>query len=106
MSVFKWASLGFLLLASPAMAQTSPVQLGHDLVQSNCSRCHAIEARGESPNPKAPHFRELDQRYPIDSLAEALAEGIRTGHPQMPEFVFAPDEVDAIVAYLKSIQSH
>ncbi len=106
MSVFKIASLGILLLASPAMAETTQVQRGHDLVQSNCSRCHAIEAKGESPNPKAPHFRELDQRYPIDSLAEALAEGIRTGHPQMPEFVFAPDEVDAIITYLKSVQAH
>jgi K+-transporting ATPase ATPase B chain len=39
------------------------------------------------------------------NFAEALAEGIRTGHPQMPEFVFAPDEVDSIIAYLKSIQA-
>jgi len=106
MSLFKIVSLGVLLLASSAHAQSTPEQRGHDLLQSNCSRCHAIETNGESPNPKAPHFRDLDQRYPIDSLAEALAEGIRTGHPQMPEFVFVPDEVDAIIAYLKSVQTH
>lgn len=106
MSILKLASLGLFLLAGPAMAETTQVQRGHDLVQPNCSRCHAIETRGDSPDTRAPRFRDLDQRYPIDSLAEALAEGIRTGHPQMPEFVFAPDEVDAIIAYLKSIQSH
>jgi len=106
MSVFKLASLGILLVASPAIAETTPIQKGHDLIVSSCSRCHSVGAAGESPNPKAPHFRDLNQRYPIDSLAEALAEGIRTGHPQMPEFVFAPDEVDSIIAYLKSIQAH
>jgi hypothetical protein len=37
-------------------------------------------------------------------LAEALAEGIFVGHPDMPEFVFEADEVGAILAYLKSIQ--
>jgi mono/diheme cytochrome c family protein len=30
----------------------------------------------------------LGQRYSIDPLAEALAEGLYTGHPDMPEFVF------------------
>jgi len=42
----------------------------------------------------------------VDNLAEALAEGILTGHPQMPEFAFPPDDVAAIIAYLKSIQTH
>ena len=44
------------------------------------------------------------RKYPIENLAEALAEGIVSGHPDMPIFVFSPHAVDAIVAYLKSIQ--
>ena len=32
----------------------------------------------------APPFRILHTRYPIESIAEALAEGISTGHPSMP----------------------
>ena len=39
----------------------------------------------------------------IERLAEALAEGISTGHPDMPEFVAAPEQVDAIIAYIRSI---
>ena len=39
-----------------------------------------------------------------EGLAEALAEGISTGHPDMPEFVFEADEVGAIIQYLESIQ--
>jgi hypothetical protein len=46
----------------------------------------------------------LGKRYPIDSLEEALAEGMLSGHPDMPEFSFDADEVGAIIAYLKSIQ--
>ena len=46
----------------------------------------------------------LGQRYPVESLEEALGEGILSGHPDMPEFRFPANDVGAIVAYLKSIQ--
>ena len=46
----------------------------------------------------------LGQRYPIESLEESLGEGIMSGHPDMPEFVFEIRDVSAILAYLKSIQ--
>ena len=37
-------------------------------------------------------------------LEEALAEGLVTGHPDMPEFQFEARDVGAIIAYLNSIQ--
>jgi cytochrome c len=77
---------------------------GEALLTTNCARCHAVGRTGSSPHPPAPAFRTLSQRYPIDGLAEALAEGLYTGHPDMPEFVFEADDVGAILAYLKSIQ--
>jgi hypothetical protein len=46
----------------------------------------------------------LGQRYPIESLEEALGEGIVSGHPDMPEMSFDADDVGAIIAYLNSIQ--
>ena len=58
---------------------------------------------GTSPYPEAPPFRDLHRRYPIESLAEALAEGISTGHPAMPEFVATPTQIDAILSYIKSL---
>jgi mono/diheme cytochrome c family protein len=80
-------------------------QRGRVILAANCARCHAIERTGDSPHRAAPAFRTLGQRYPIDSLAEALAEGLVTGHPDMPEFVFDVEDVGAILAYLKSIQN-
>ena len=77
---------------------------GASLLTTNCSRCHAIGRDGASPHPAAPPFRTLSRKYPIEGLAETLAEGLSVGHPDMPEFVFEPDEIAAILAYLKSIQ--
>jgi cytochrome c len=42
--------------------------------------------------------------YAADSLSEALAEGLVTGHPDMPEFVFPPEDVGAIVSYLQTLE--
>ena len=77
---------------------------GETLLTTNCSRCHAINRTGNSPHSSAPPFRTLSKKYPIDGLAEALAEGFSVGHPDMPELVFEPDEIAGILAYLKSIQ--
>ena len=77
---------------------------GEVLVRENCSRCHAIGLEGASANPEAPPFRTLSSKYPIENLAESLAEGIVSGHPEMPIFVFDAHQVDAIIAYLDSIQ--
>jgi cytochrome c len=77
---------------------------GKEILQAQCGRCHAVLRSGESPNAAAPAFRTLSRRYPIDGLAESLAEGLSVGHSEMPEFVFETDEIAAILAYLKSIQ--
>ena len=86
----------------PAIAQT--LKRGEELLNRNCAPCHAVARTGESPNKIAPPFRILGQRYPIESLEEALGEGIMSGHPDMPEFSFDAGDVGAIIAYLKSIQ--
>jgi mono/diheme cytochrome c family protein len=77
---------------------------GEVLVRENCSRCHAIGTEGDSPHRDAPPFRTLSSKYPVEDLAESLAEGIVSGHPDMPIFVFSPHDVEAIIEYLQSIQ--
>lgn len=77
---------------------------GRSLLEANCSRCHAIGSNEESKHKDAPPFRVIVKRYPPDNLAEALAEGIVSGHPDMPEFAFEPDEIGAIIAYLGTLK--
>ena len=86
-------------------ADKTLVNKGEVLVRDNCSRCHAIGKEGNSPHPEAPPFRTLSSRYPIEDLAESLAEGIVSGHPDMPIFVFSPHDVEAVIEYLQSIQA-
>ncbi len=93
------------LVVVPASATAQDlVAEGRALTEERCARCHAIGAEGESRLPIAPPFRTLSELYPVESLEESLAEGIVSGHPAMPEFVFEPDEIGALIAYLRSIQ--
>ena len=77
---------------------------GEALLAKNCARCHAIGHTGASVHAEAPAFRTLSKKYSIESLAESLAEGLFTGHPDMPEFTFEAEDVGAILDYLTSIQ--
>ena len=98
------ALAGFLICARAIEAQEPMIQRGRAFAQANCARCHAIGRSGESPLPKAPPFRTLHKRYPVDDLEEALAEGIRTGHPAMPEFVLDKHQIRDLISYLKSLE--
>jgi cytochrome c len=104
------AALAAMSVAGPlsafAQEQTSLERRGESLLATRCSRCHATGRTGASVRSDAPPLRTLSSRYPVEELGEALAEGLSVGHPDMPEFVFDPDEVAAILAYLKSIQEH
>jgi cytochrome c len=87
----------------PAFA-ADDLKRGEALLQRDCARCHAIGRSGDSPDKEALAFRTLSQHYPIESLEEALGEGLMSGHPDMPEFQYDADDVGSIIAYLKSIQ--
>jgi cytochrome c len=96
--------VGFLVAVSRAETLSPAAQRGRVFVQANCAKCHAVGRTGDSPLSIAPAFRTLHERYPVESLQEALAEGIVTGHPSMPEFSLPPDQVEAVIAYLKSLE--
>jgi len=87
----------------PAHAENLKAK-GEALLTKHCARCHAIGATGESTHKEAPPFRQVVTRYPLDDLAEGLAEGLSTGHPEMPEFIFSPGEIDGILAYLQDLK--
>ena len=73
-------------------------------MRANCARCHSIDKVGESQLKIAPPFRDLHKRYPIESLQEAFAEGIQTGHDNMPEFRLEADQIGDVIAYFKTLE--
>jgi len=90
-------------LGSVALGQSLPREQGQAIAQKHCARCHAIDDTSASPMGMAPPFRVLSKRYAIENLAEALAEGIVTGHPAMPQFTFEPREIEALLTFIASL---
>jgi mono/diheme cytochrome c family protein len=97
-------AFGLTFLATAPVQAQDATERGRELVEWNCAGCHAVGENGRSPLAAAPVFRTLGQRYPLTDLEEALAEGIVTGHPGMPQFAFEADDVSAVIAYLEAIQ--
>jgi len=93
-----------LLLITPALAASTVERRGKAFAQANCARCHAIDRVSESPLKIAPPLRTLHQRYPIETLGEALAEGISTGHGDMPAFELNPEQIHDLLSYLKTLE--
>ena len=93
-----------LTLTASALAASPAAQRGKTFALTNCARCHSIDRATPSPLKIAPPFRTLHKRYPIEALAEALAEGIVTGHPTMPEFQLEPDQIHDLLSFLKTLE--
>ena len=93
-----------LITLTPAAAASPQLLRGKTFAMYFCARCHSIDRVSPSPLKIAPPFRTLHKRYPVEALGEALAEGIQTGHPTMPEFQLEPDQIGDLLAYLKTLE--
>jgi len=92
------------LAAFSSEAQAQSAQRGVVIARTYCVKCHSIDKLSPSPLAIALPFRDLHKRYPVDQLQEALAEGVVTGHPTMPEFRFDPGQIADFIAFLKTLQ--
>ena len=91
--------------ATSASAASAPsVRRGKAFAVANCSQCHSIDMHTRSRSSTAPPFRTLHRRYPVETLGDALSEGLSIGHPRMPEFRLDPAEVRDFIAFLKSLE--
>lgn len=88
---------------SSMASEDDRAKAGEALVTKHCSRCHAVSAKDNSSHKDAPPFRIFAAKWPLENLEEALAEGIVTGHPDMPAFVFEPAEIDVVIEYLHAL---
>jgi cytochrome c len=102
------AIAGAFMLAAVALAAAqslSPAaQRGLTFVRVHCAQCHSIDVASESPLKIAPPFRDLHLRTPIDSLARRFAEGISANHPTMPQFRLDADQINDVIAFIKSLE--
>ena len=93
-----------LMLVAPAVAASPEEQRGKAYALTHCARCHSTDRVTKSRVKAALPFRTLHNRYPVETLAEAFAEGIYTGHPTMPGFELNPDQIHDLLSYLKTLE--
>lgn len=95
----------FLLIVSTTLLAQSPpetvVQKGAGLFDKSCTACHGAKAQGG----RAPNLTRGDWKF--GGSDEAIARNITKGiaGTQMPAFVMSDDDANAIVAYLRSLES-
>ena len=103
------APLLALVLASTvvsiAQAQSPDENYGARVARRDCSQCHAVGMTGDSPNAKAPRFRELHKRFVVPELQDRLLEQLMLHHPDMPQFRLSMQELTGLIAYLKLLQT-
>lgn len=103
-------ALGAALLSACQTAPPTPPKPG-DPVEGKivseqlCASCHAIEAGKPSPNPAAPPFTEVLDRYGARVLAKDLENAVSISHLRMPTFYLGDGHGNDIVAYLESMKS-
>jgi mono/diheme cytochrome c family protein len=97
--------MAMVLSAGPAFAQPAGLdetqRLGQRLFNQSCRVCHA------KPQLTSVQFWPVLSRDSLGGNDRALREVIGNGTPRMPGFKhhFGPAELDAIVAYLKTVPS-
>ncbi|BBK36257.1 cytochrome c family protein [Allostella sp. ATCC 35155] len=100
------AMAGLIMIWAGPAAADGDADTGAAFARKHCAACHAIRGDGASPNPSAPPFRGITKDWPADSVAEALAEGIRIGHEGKPMVALdlTVEEVADLVAYIAAVQ--
>jgi mono/diheme cytochrome c family protein len=99
------AALSAAFVALEARAAPGSIDRGRQLAKANCAKCHAVAGEPRGPDVLAPPFRYLQQSNPQNNLDEVFARGVLVNHSAMPQFAAGPEDMDDLLAYLKSVQS-
>ena len=76
---------------------------GHAYAQKFCTDCHAVEKDENLLLGDIPTFQEVADS---DGMSpRALGVWLRTSHPNMPDFIIAPDDMDNVIAYIMSLRA-
>ena len=92
-------SLFLAIAQQPAWAQSDQGTLGMRLFNQSCRVCHT------KPQLSSPQYAPPLSMNTLGGNADAMRQFISNGSPRMPgfKFTFKPAEIDAIVAYIKTI---
>jgi len=82
---------------APAAGSPTPVAIGRSLFLKNCAHCHADDATGDE-GPDLHGLRKSD-----DWIARRIRNGIKGEMTAFGE-KFSQDDVNALIAYLRTLK--
>jgi len=92
-----------MVVASQAQ-EIGDVQQGRQLALDVCASCHAVRAGAiQSPLATAPSFDEIAHMPGMTAAALAVWFTAQS-HPTMPNFIFSPQQVRDLSAYILSLR--
>lgn len=101
--------LSMLLFAAPALADE--LSIGKQVYDTRCSFCHGVSGRGDGPAGTAlqpPPNNFADKAYWANATDERMRSAIVSGKQGTAMVPFGttltPQEIDAVLVYLKSFK--
>ena len=99
--IFKFLPVVALLVTgAPAVSvELGDAAAGLEYAQKVCSDCHAVEKDTKMLFSQVPSFQE------VADTPRALVVWMSTSHPNMPDLIIPPDDMDNVVAYIMSLRT-
>ena len=96
--------LALLSPTSPALAvELGNAAAGLEYAQKFCADCHTVEEGTVMLFTDVPSFQEVADTKGMS--ARALVVWLTTSHPNMPDIIIPPDDIDNVVAYIMSLRT-
>jgi mono/diheme cytochrome c family protein len=87
-----------------AAVELGNVAAGLEYAQKVCSECHAVDKDDTAMViPEVPSFQEVADTTGM--TPRALVVWLTTSHPNMPDLIIPPDDMDNVVAYIMSLRT-
>jgi mono/diheme cytochrome c family protein len=100
----QYLALALALLPSAAAAvELGNKEAGHAYAQKFCADCHAVDKDTTLLFTDIPSFQEVADSEGMSP--RALAVWLQTSHPNMPDFIIPPDDMDNVIAYIMSLRT-
>ena len=92
-----------LMTANAEGQEVGDARRGLTYARNVCAECHnVLDSGAASPSPWAPPFKKV-ANTPGMSIT-ALTVWSRTTHPNMPNFIIDPKDMDDLIAYILSLR--